>query len=80
MNVAQGKNGFIKRPYNTANLNFPSPKLICDYFKISKKISKAFLLSVDLLNKQSTSCSKKSVTKLNHWLTNITVNKDTVPL
>ena len=25
--VAQWKNRFIKRPHNTANLNFPSPKL-----------------------------------------------------
>ena len=27
LKVAQWKNSFIKRPHNTANLNFPSPKL-----------------------------------------------------
>ena len=26
--VAQWKNGFIKRPHKTTNLNFPCPKLI----------------------------------------------------
>ena len=54
---------------------------LCDKqtFRISKKISQA-VLAVDLLSKQSTSCSKKSVTKFNHQLRYITVLKDTVLL
>ena len=35
---------------------------------------------MNLLSNQSTSCSKKSVTKSNYWLIYIMVNKDTEPL
>ena len=39
LKVAQWENGFIKRPHNTANLNFPSPKLRGFCFDFCKGIN-----------------------------------------